>query len=535
MARIFYLFLVFNLFSHITSAKNVDSLYRQLDYHISNRSEYRLAKESAIKILKRSLDSAKHPEKGNLLYDVYSELAQEYDAYNYDSAIHYSTKRINLAYQLNDPSKIALSKSETGNILTRRGHYKEAIDTLLSVRATALSLLNRQKHYGFAARAYYSIADYNQDAIFSPEYRKIAEKYVDSIQLISTKENYYVLWHQGIKYLARYDLNKAVVYFERILTEIDVNLSQKAAVHSALGYIYREYNQPEHAKYHAINSAICDLQTNTRESMALTSLAEQLYEEGDISRAYCYILIAKEDADIYGAKLRQLTISGLMPKIEAEQLKMIEKKRKRMLQSVFVIGSVLLIIATLAFISFRQLVRLRKVRKVILEKNNELITLTEHLQEANKIKTEYIGYYFNFSTRYIDKLEVTKNVIQIFLQNRNLDGIKRSVSSINPKEERELLFRNFDSYFLHIFPEFIHEFNQLLQPDAQITIPEENKLNNDLRIFALIRLGIKDNEKIAKILGFSVNTIYTYKTKIKKKAIVPSNEFEERIKEIKSV
>ena len=516
-------------------ADTIDSLYRQLDYHISKKTEYRLAKESAIEKLKESLDSAKQRNNEILLYALYSELSQKYDAYNYDSAIHYSVKRIALAYQLNDASKIALSKSETANILTRRGHYREAIDTLLSVEATELDSLNRQKYYGFAARAYYDIADYNRDAIYSPKYRKIAEKYVDSIKLINAKKNYYVLWYQGIKYLARYDLDKAVVYFERILKEIDVNLSQKAAAHSALGYIYREYKQPERAKYHTINSAICDLQTNTRESMALTSLAEQLFEEGDIEKAYKYILIAKEDADIYGAKLRQLTISELLPKIEIEQLNLVEKKRKQMLKSVLVVGSILLVIATLAIINFIQLIRLRKARKVILEKNAELLSLMEHLHEANRIKTEYIGYYFNFSTHYIDKLEGIKKVINSFLQNRNFDGVERAIGSIDPKEERERLFKNFDNYFLHIFPEFIHKFNQLLQPDAQIAIPDEKTLNNDLRIFALIRLGIKDNEKIAKILGFSVNTVYTYKTKIKKKAIVPSNEFEERIKEIKSV
>ena len=516
-------------------SKEMDSLYSVLEKHIQKRSDYELAKNSAIDKLTQSINPAKINNNQALLYFLYSELSKEYDAYNYDSAIHYATKRVELAYRLQDKSKIAFSKTETANILTRRGHYREAIDTILSVRANDLPVNKRLKHFGIAARAYYDIADYNRDFIFSPNYRRIAESFIDSIKIISTDDNYYSLLYQGLLYLARYDLNKAVVFYERILSEKDVDLSQKAGVHSALGYIYREYQQPELAKYHAINSAICDLQTSTKETMALTSLAEQLYEEGDIKRAYKYILIAKEDADFYGAKLRQLTISVLLPQIEAAQLNLVEKKRKQMLQSIFVVGSILLIIAALASISFMQLARLRKARKLILETNSELLSLTEHLREANKIKTEYIGYYFNFSTQYIDKLEGIKKVINSFLLNRNVDGIERSINSINPKAEREKLFKNFDSYFLHIFPEFVTKFNKLLEPEAHIILDNNNTLNNDIRIFALIRLGIKDNENIAKILGFSVNTVYTYKTKVKKKAIIPSNEFEEKIMEIRSV
>jgi hypothetical protein len=516
-------------------ANDADSMFTLLDEHIAKRNDYLLAKKAAIEKLTQSVASAETNDNEVLLYFLYSELATEYDAYNYDSALVYAKKRIKLAYKLKDKTKIAFAKSETANTLIRRGHYKEAIDSLLSIKSSDLPPDKRIKHYGFLARAYYELADYNRDRYFSPGYRKVAESYIDSIKIQSNENSFQLLWFEGLKFLARYDLNKAVVYYERILEDIKINLRQKAGVHSALGYIYREFKQPEKAKYHTINSAICDLMLSTKESMALTSLAEQLYYEGDIKRAYKYILIAKEDADFYGAKLRQLTISVLLPQIEAAQLNLLEKKRRLMFQSILVIGLIALIITTLAFISFLQLKRLRRARKVILHTNSELTDLTDKLREANKIKTEYIGYYFNFSTQYIDKLEGLTKVINSFLLNRNLDGIERAVKNINPKQEREKLFKNFDEYFLHIFPEFVVKFNQLLEPDAQIETTDNKQLTNDLRIFALIRLGVKDNENIAKILGFSVNTVYTYKTKIKKKAIIPSNEFEEKIMEIKAV
>ncbi len=521
------------LFSIHCPAQGTDSLFIKLENHIAKRNQYIQEKNQKIAKLVQACRSENGVLENDMLFFVYAQLVDEYQAYNFDSALHYSTKWLSLAYQLNDPVKIAMAKSKTGNILTARGLYREAIDTLISVSAAILPTDKKAEHYGYLARAYYDVADFNGTAIFSPTYRKLAETYVDSINLILPSDSFYPLWFEGLRYLARYDLNKSVVYLEKILSTLNPTHRQRAGVHSALGYIYREYNQPEQALYHTIESAIYDMMTATKETMALTSLAEQLYYEGDIERAYRYILLAKEDADIFNAKLRQLHIASLLPKIEAAQLHLVEEKRRLMVQSVLLVGSVMLLISTLAVIALIQLRRLRKARKIILQSNAELLELTEKLHEANKIKTEYIGYYFKFSMQYIDKLEGLHSVINSFLAQKNFIGIERSINSLNPKTERDKLFKNFDTYFLNIFPEFVENFNALLLPEEQIVPDEPKTLNNDLRIFALIRLGITDNEQIARILGFSVNTVYTYKTRIKKKARVSSNEFENKIMEIR--
>lgn len=531
--RWYILFSLSFFISNSIQARETDSLFLKLETHIAKRNQYIQKKNQSIAKLVLASRTEKGEVESNLLFSVYEQLVNEYEAYNFDSALHYSTKWLNLAYQLNDPIKIALVKSKTGNILTARGLYREAIDTLLSVSAVVLPTDEKALHYGYLARAYYDVADFNSTAVFSPNYRKLAEKYIDSIQILLPSETFYPLWFEGLRYLARYDLNKSVVYLEKILSDLNPSHRQLAGVHSALGYIYREYNQPEQALYHAIESAIYDMMTATKETMALTSLAEQLYYEGDIERAYRYILLAKEDADIFNAKLRQLHIASLLPKIEAAQLHLIEKKRKLMVQSILLVGSVMLLISTLALIALIQLRRLRKARKIILQTNTDLLELTEKLHEANKIKTEYIGYYFKFSTQYIDKLEGLHSVINSFLAQKNFAGIERSINSLNPKTERDKLFKNFDSYFLNIFPEFVEKFNELMLPEEQVIPDEPKTLNNDLRIFALLRLGISDNEQIARILGFSVNTVYTYKTRIKKKARVSSSDFENKIMEIR--
>jgi hypothetical protein len=94
------------------------------------------------------------------------------------------------------------------------------------------------------------------------------------------------------------------------------------------------------------------------------------------------------------------------------------------------------------------------------------------------------------------------------------------------------LFRNFDHAFLCLVPNFIEEFNKLLKPEARMVPDKDELLNTELRLFALIRLGVEDSSKIAEFLHYSVNTIYNYRAKVKNASIISRDDFEKRVKEI---
>ncbi|MDB4923537.1 DUF6377 domain-containing protein, partial [Mucilaginibacter sp.] len=157
------------------------------------------------------------------------------------------------------------------------------------------------------------------------------------------------------------------------------------------------------------------------------------------------------------------------------------------------------------------------------------------LNEANTIKEEYIGYYFNLISEYIDKLDKFKRSVDNKLITKRFDDIRILVNNINLTKEREELFINFDKAFLKIFPNFVQAYNALFCEENRVKLLPNQLLNTDLRIFALIRLGINDTEKIAHILEYSVNTIYNYKARIKSKSIVHNDEFEQAIMAIKAV
>ena len=163
--------------------------------------------------------------------------------------------------------------------------------------------------------------------------------------------------------------------------------------------------------------------------------------------------------------------------------------------------------------------------------NSKLSTLNSQLSESNRVKEEYIGRFMSLCSQYIDKLDNYRKMVNKKMKNKELDELFQISKSTELKEkELEELYENFDTVFLHLFPNFIDDFNALLQPEMQIHPKEENRLTTDIRIFALIRLGFEDSSKIAEFLHYSVNTIYNYRARIKNGALGNREQFENRVK-----
>lgn len=202
----------------------------------------------------------------------------------------------------------------------------------------------------------------------------------------------------------------------------------------------------------------------------------------------------------------------------------------------------LLLVVALVIVILKQVKKLKAAQKIITEAhikeheiNRKLAETNEKLSDANKIKEEYIGYFFNVNSEFFDKIDRFKKSVEQKIADRKFEDIKVLIRSINLKKEKEELLKHFDQAFLNLFPNFVTAFNSMFREEDRVKLKEDELLNTDLRIFALIRMGIHDNEKIAHILQYSINTINAYKTRIKNKSLVPNEEFEKRIMEIKTV
>jgi hypothetical protein len=322
----------------------------------------------------------------------------------------------------------------------------------------------------------------------------------------------------------------------------DLSLHQLAVAASTLSVIYIHNNLNDSAIDLLIRAAIADIRSSTKETAAIFGLAQLLYEKGDIKNASSYIEVAIRNASFYGARQRKVQVSAILPLIEGEKISRVENQKKTLVVYSVIATVLLLLVIILAFIVIRQVNKLKSAQRTITAAhikeqaiNQRLVETNYKLSEANKIKEEYIGYFFNTNYEFFGKIEKFKKSLEQKLAYRKWEDIISLVNNINLKKEKEELLQNFDKAFLKLFPDFINGFNALFREEDQVQLKDHEFLNTDLRIFALIRMGIHDNEKIARILEYSVNTINTYKTKIKNKSIVPNEEFEHRIMEIKTL
>lgn len=533
--RIFFtitLLLVFG-FSAFSSDRT-DSLLTVLKTELSRKKIYDGQKELRIKRLKKQL--ATTPQTNfNAQYSICGQLYEEYKVYQYDSAYVYSQKLLNISRLTHDIVKQNNSKIKVAFLLLSSGMFNETFDCLHQINTRLLNDSSKLEYYAIKSRAYADLAEYNNDNYYAPFDKKQAVKYTDSAIALTRPKTFDRLYQLGNRQVYTGQLQMPSQYYVDLLDNYPLTEHHRAMVATGLSYFYTgPYQNKTQLNLLAIG-AINDIRSSTKETLAIFKLGQLLYVDGNLSDAYLFIQQAMDDAQYYGARLRKLKIAAVLPALAAQINIATENERNKFLVYLLSIAGVALLVTLISFIVFIQLKRLKVKEKIIEEKNVELEHTNNKLIEDTHIKEEYIGYFFNVISGYILKLEKLKRSVERKISIKKYDDVLLSVNEINIKKERETLFYTFDHVFLKIFPNFITSFNSLLKKEDQIWPKDNEVLNTDLRIFALMRLGINDNETIANILEYSVNTIYVYKMRIKAKALVPSDQFDHKIMAIKAV
>lgn len=516
------------------SQKRIDSLIQVLKQEIGNQQVYVDKKVQRIEKLRRQLPGI---QSGDLRqqFNLYNALYHEYKTFINDSAFYYAKHLVQTAYQLNDKSLIGYARVKVAFLLLSSGMFKETFDTLKLVEVKYLGDTTRVDHYRMLARGYSDLAVYNKSDHYEKAHRELDRIYTDSALQWSKPGSYIHYYLTSLKELHQGRYEDVITTVRQLFKSHNLTHAQFAVNYYDMAEACGKMSDEERMLEFLIMSSLSDLRAPTKETAAMYTLARLLYNKGDFENAYIFIKQALSDADFYGARQRKVEISSILPLIAAAQLNSVEAQRRNWL--IYSAGVTLIVILVVVFsiIIFKQLKKLKLAEAVITKANHELKEMNHKLLEADKIKEEYIGYYFSNNSEYIDKIESFKRSIDRKLQHHKVDDIRHVVSTINPDHEREELYINFDRIFLRLFPDFVETFNSYFEPGHRIVLKEGQLLNTELRIFALIRLGIQDAEKIARILSYSVNTIYAYRNRIKGRSIVPNELFEQKIMEIKTV
>jgi len=548
--RIIILFCCIFLFAQ-PAFSNTDSLLNKLDKELLKKELYTQAKIQKIEKLKANLRKSRASVNN---YYTYLKIYEEYKTLNFDSAFNYANKIQVEALRLNDAQKINRAKINLSFVLLSSGMFKETLESVDGVNVAILNDQEKIEFYILKARCYYDLSDFNKNKFYTSKYLPLGNRLTDSALALSAPNSYNYLFVSGLKNLRNGESDKALKNYLQILKEPNLTDHQFAIVASTLSFLYQQkvlkiksgsfLYQQKALKTKSVNllisAAMADIRSSTKENVAIFKLADTLFKAGDNERAYRYIREAMTDAEFYGARHRQFEVGTLLPIIEGKQLSLVEKQKNLIITYAAVVTLLILIIIAFIVVVIRQNKKLEAAKATITEANAILqqinLALTDAnttLREVNRIKDEYIGYYFNINSDYIDKIDRFKRSVSQRLILGRYDDIKQIIDKIDLKKEREDLSMSFDKVFIKLFPKFVEDFNALFEKADQINLAPNQILNAELRIFALIRLGIHDNDKIAKILNFSVNTIYSYKTRIKNKSFIPNEEFEDKIMEIK--
>ena len=547
MKKKYLLFLLLLSFPLYTWAdKTLDSLLNVLDLTIREHETYVVQRESRIRHLKElthgiEVNSVEH-------YNLNSQIYKEYKAFICDSAIYYLNENIQIAERLHDIDRKIESQLQLSLLLSSTGMYTESIDVLESVdRQKVVSRLIAD-YYTCFDHVYGELSVYTQDKTLSGHYWTISQAYKDSLYAILPPESEEYLMMREALLRDQHQYEEALKVNDLRLAETEVNTPQYALATYHRSLIYKYSNDNLGEKQNLCLSAISDIRSAIKDHASLWMLAQLLYEDGDMERAYQYMRFSWNATKFYNARLRSWQSADVLSLIDKTYQAMIEKQNDRLQQNLLLITALLvLLIVALGYI-YRQMKKLADARNHLQVANGQLNGLNEELRqmnsclsstnielsESNQIKEEYIARFIKLCSTYINRLDAYRRMVNKKVsagQIAELLKITRSQDALD--EELEELYVNFDTAFLHLFPDFVKKFNDLLQENEQIVLKKDELLNTELRIFALIRLGIEDSSQIAEFLRYSVNTIYNYRAKVKNKARGSREDFEDLVRKIR--
>lgn len=525
-------------------------LLKQLEETIQETSVFDAQKWQKIEDLQAELDAAPQ-EDLRLRHHLNQELLNEYKVFKQDSAFSYALRTRDLAETLKDEELIASAVINLADISVSAGMYKEALDFLSLINPDTLPENLKSLYFGLMGRCYSEMAEYSNLKLYSEEYNNLAREYRQKALALTDEGTFFNVFLEGYNSFREGDLEQARDIFLSLL-ERKLNLRELALASFTLGEIYLQLGEREAAIPHLAKAAMADIRTSTKENLAVVRLSEIMFENGNTRAASLFIHKANEDAAFYGAQQRKLRIGAILPLIEEQVIDRIEKQRARLFSQNVAMGILLIFVLSLAVVIMFQVRNLKKARGVIEEAhenlktiNSELTTVNEKIRsqnlelnrvnhlllEANKIKEEYIGFFFRQDADIFEKFREFKAKVEKTAGEGKLEKVEYLLGTYDLKKEKEKLLNNFDEAFIKLFPNFIEEFNSLLRPGEQIRVKKGKILNKELRIFALIRLGITHNEIIAQILGYSVNSIYAYKTKLRNKSWLDKKDFDQKLLE----
>lgn len=531
---------------------SLDSLLEQQDLFVR-------VKEERIKQLKMQYSRVKDVKE---LYAMNRMVYLEYRVYDADSALHYINKNIQLAQQTNNRTWEVVSLLEQSFVLTSSGLLTEALKAVSDIQPEELPQNLRSEYFGRLCTLYSRLRDYSsENSQLSEHYNNLQKAFRDSVYLTATPDELRYWNCRAWLYLGTPEIEPVKQAFEENKQTLSNDSRKYSIATYNLSAIYRSENNESKYLENLILSAMADIRSVNGDIGSLQEIAEYLFKHGEIDRAYNYILYCSQKAMLFHNRVRIVKMSHLQNQVYKAYQEQSRTQQKR-LQASLIAVSFLFLVLIGAFLFIRKQMRrlkeanlkldstnqklsvnmdalstahqrLEEVNMQLKDLNTQLQEVNDQLRESNYVKEEYIGYVFNICSTYISKLEEFRKNINRKLKVGQIEDVKAMTdSSATASNELKEFYQNFDTIFLHLYPDFVSDFNALLLPEERIELKEGELLNTELRIHALIRLGITDSVKIADFLHCSAQTVYNNRLRTRNKSIIPKEDFINAVKKL---
>ena len=531
---------------------SLDSLLEQQDLFVR-------VKEERIKQLKMQYSRVKDVKE---LYAMNRMVYLEYRVYDADSALHYINKNIQLAQQTNNRTWEVVSLLEQSFVLTSSGLLTEALKAVSDIQPEELPQNLRSEYFGRLCTLYSRLRDYSsENSQLSEHYNNLQKAFRDSVYLTATPDELRYWNCRAWLYMGTPEIEPVKQAFEENKQTLSNDSRKYSIATYNLSAIYRSENNESKYLENLILSAMADIRSVNGDIGSLQEIAEYLFKHGEIDRAYNYILYCSQKAMLFHNRVRIVKMSHLQNQIYKTYQEQSRTQQKR-LQASLIAVSFLFLVLIGAFLFIRKQMRrlkeanlkldstnqklsvnmdalstahqrLEEVNMQLKDLNTQLQEVNDQLRESNYVKEEYIGYVFNICSTYISKLEEFRKNINRKLKVGQIEDVKAMTdSSATASNELKEFYQNFDTIFLHLYPNFVGDFNALLLPEERIELKEGELLNTELRIHALIRLGITDSVKIADFLHCSAQTVYNNRLRTRNKSIIPKEDFINAVKKL---
>ena len=506
-------------------------MIRNLDMAIENHAEYVGRHQHEMDSIKSQLHVCKDKKES---WSIYKKLHLSYTTFSIDSAAHYATKMEEIASSSGDKELEFQSKLARITVLHAQFEYREGRKIFEKLDTAGISINSLSEYWALGTKLYRDIIKYQT---CSEDEKNVYSARLADLRKDLSQRGFYISRECRLKtalmHIDNGDWQKAYHILYGIEQENGISKHEQAVTSYYLSKVYKLSEEYEKRKQALIKAATIDIMMPNRESFSMWELSQMLFQERDYTRAADYMTLTLYEALACNFKVLYLRA------IEAKEIIAHSIYENNVKMNRFLLSGIILVLLTLGIISYmlaysnRQRKRLAKANDLIKTMNRKIVKINSELKDANQIKDNYVSLYMKLSTQYIRLVDEERSHLRKVAKTDGLDGIMKVLRS--PKfadEEYKRFYRIFDSTFLGLFPSFIEKVNELLPVEAHLSTRSDGSLSTELRILAVIRLGITKSPEIAEVLNCAIRTVYKYRTTLRSLSTCTKDNFEEEIKKI---